>query len=224
MKISLISCVLAIFLLGNTLLLGQADQPRNFYPKQYAERDAIIQMEELKHGTLVIRLATNTRKLASIKKAIKLANNEKERNRLGAMLEKTALDTRNQNLWLKAAFDSIYTFTPVLFMPDTVAIQLKTGVRQGIFLGPSLDKIDPSLTLDGKFFVAFYGANTSDEKTNNQGITVLDSTLQSLRSPFPYFTGRTSIRRMFEEFFNKSEGQNHFEKLVAKFQKRLEEF
>jgi hypothetical protein len=180
-------------------------------------------MTVFKEGTLVVRLNTNSRKIAALKKSIATASNAKDRRRLETMLDKTESKTRNENLWLMEAFDSNYTLTPVLFMPDTMATKLKSGVREGIFLDAE-QKIDPTVKLEGSFFVAFYGANTSDEKTNNEGITVLDSNLDALKSPFPYFTGRTSIRRMFDELFNKMTDKEHFALLVNKFQKRLLEF
>ncbi len=180
-------------------------------------------MMVFKEGTLVVRLNTNSRKMAALKKSIAATSNAKDRRRLETMLDKTGSKTRNENLWLVEAFNSNYTFTPVLFMPDTMATKLKSGVREGIFLDTE-QKIDPTIKLKGSFFVAFYGANTSDEKTNNEGITVLDSNFEGLKSPFPYFTGRTSIRRMFDELFNRMTDKEHFTLLVNKFQKRLLEF
>ncbi len=177
----------------------------------------------LKNGTLVVRLSTNARKIEALEKMATNSAKEKDRQRFGEMLEKTRQDTRNHNLWLMEAFRVNYNFSKLLFMPDTAATMLKHGIKEGIFLGPDL-QIDDSLTLEGGYLVAFNGANTSDEKTNNEGINVIDHNLQSLRHPFPFFTGRTSIRRMFEEVFNRSTALGHYTQLVIKFQQKLLEF
>ena len=177
----------------------------------------------LKNGTLVVRLSTNTRKIEALEKLAATTTKEKDRLRFQTMLEKTRLDTRNQNLWLMEAFQANYSFSKLLFMPDTAATDLKSGVRQGIFLNGDL-QTDPSLALEGDFLVAYYGANTSDQYTNNEGITVLDKNFQPVKYPFPFFTGRTSIRRMFEEAFNKTTDLYHYTQLVIKFQKKLTEF
>ncbi len=212
--------LLPILLLSTGFVLSQTPAPRNFETNQDRESTANGQMLALKEGTLVVRLNTNTRKIAAIKKSIAAASTSNDRQRLEAMLEKTEQKTRNTNLWLKHAFDSVYSFTPVLFMPDTMSTKLKSGVREGIFLDAE-QKIDPSIKLRGSFFVAYYGENSSDEKTNVEGITVLDSNLNELESPFPYFTGRTSIRRMFDAIFNKMTDKEHLVVLVSKFQKKL---
>ncbi len=177
----------------------------------------------LKNGTLVVRLSTNARKIEALEKMAATTASEKDRQRFEKMLEKTEKDTRNHNLWLMEAFRINYGFSKLLFMPDTATTKLKQGVRKGIFFGPDL-QIDPSLTLENGFLVAYNGASTSSQKTNNEGINVLDQNLQPLEHPFPFFTGRTSVRRMFEEVFNKSTELDHYTQLVIKFQRKLDEF
>ncbi len=180
-------------------------------------------MEVLKNGTLVVRLSTNIRKIEALEMMVANTTREKDRQRFEKMLAETQEDTRNHNLWLMEAFQKNYTFSKLLFMPDTAATLLKTGVKKGIFYGSDL-QIDPAAALEGGFLVAFNGNSTSDQKTNNEGINVLDHNMQPLREPFPFFVGRTSIRRMFEETFNKTTELDHYNRLVAKFQQRLVEF
>ena len=189
-------------------------------PPPISAQEAI---QVLKNGTLVVRLSTNARKIEALEKMLTTTTREKDRQRFEKMLEKTRQDTRSHNGWLMEAFQKNYTFSKLLFMPDTAATKLKIGAKKGIFYGPDL-QIDPTLTLEGGFLVAFNGPNTSDQKTNNEGINVLDQNMQPLRAPFPFFTGRTSIRRMFEETFNKKTDLDHYNQLVAKFQKKLVEF
>ncbi len=211
---TLMVCLLALF------FCTQAHGQQADVPQQISAYEAI---QVLKKGTLVVRLSTNARKMEALEKMLATTNNEKDHLRFEKMLEETRRETRNNNLWLMEAFDSNYTYSKVLFMPDTAATQLKTGVRKGIFYGPDL-QIDPSLSIDGGFLVAFNGQSTSSDNTGNEGINVLDETLHPLQAPFPYFVGRTSVRRMFEAVFNKYTEIDHYNRLVIKFQSRLIEF
>ncbi|MCF8247920.1 MAG: hypothetical protein K9J37_22305 [Saprospiraceae bacterium] len=211
---TLMLCLLALF--AGTIAHGQqADVAQPISANEA--------MEVLKNGTLVVRLSTNVRKIAALEKMVANTTREKDRQRFEKMLAETQEDTRNHNLWLMEAFQKNYTFSKLLFMPDTAAISLKGGVRKGIFYSPEL-QIDPSLSLESDFLVAFNGNNTSDQKTGNEGINVLDQNMQTLSAPFPFFTGRTSIRRMFEETFNKTTELDHYKQLVMKFQQKLVEF
>ncbi|MBI1224510.1 MAG: hypothetical protein GC192_04675 [Bacteroidetes bacterium] len=180
-------------------------------------------IQTLKNGTLVIRLATNVRRIEALEKMVATTSKEKDRQRFENMLQKTKQETEDKNRWLMAAFQANYTFSKLLFMPDTASTLLKTGTRKGIFYGSDL-KIEPSLSLDGDFLVAYNGPSASRDNSANEGINVLDGNLQLLQSPFPYFVGRTSVRRMFEETFNKTTELDHYNTLVKKFQQRLEEF
>jgi hypothetical protein len=213
LKISMLS-LLAMFFC--TLAHGQQGDA----PQQISSFEAI---QVLKNGTLVVRLSTNARKLEALEKMVATTTSEKDRLRFEKMLEETRRDTRNYNQWLMEALDSNYTYSKLLFMPDTAATELKAGVRKGIFYDSNL-QIDPSLSLDGGFLVAFYGQSSSSDNTGNEGINVLDANLQPLKAPFPYFVGRTSIRRMFEQFFSKTTELDHYSRLVVKFQQRLIEF
>lgn len=177
----------------------------------------------LENGTLVFRLNTSTKKIATLEKMVASATNEKDRLRFEKLTVDTKIAARSENVGLIAAFRTHYNFSKIVFMPDTATAAFKAGMRQGIFVNDSLE-IDTSIQLEGDYLVAYYGASTSDETTSNEGITVLDPNLLRLESPFPYFTGRTSVRRMFQEEFKKMTQQDHYNILVGKFQRALMEF
>lgn len=211
---NLIFCLVAVFLCSRAVAQeGKGPDPMSPF-------EAI---EVLKNGTLVVRLSTNANKIEALEKKLATTANEKERLRYQQMLDKTRLETRTHNLWLMEAFDSNYTYSKVIFMPDTAATNLKKGIKKGIFYGADL-KIDPESSVGDDFLVAYYGKSFSGDDAGNDGINVLDGNLQPLRAPFPFFVGRTSIRRMFEELLNKDTALEHYLKLVKKFQKRLVEF
>ena len=194
--------------------------------QQQANRTALEEAKAwlalLENGTLVVRLSTGTNKAKALQKMIDSPNTgEKDRSSYVKMLEKSRQAVKSQNQWLIAALRSKYSFSKLLFLPDTAATQLKNGVRNGIFVNDNLE-LDPTLKLEGGFLVGFYGTSQSDINTNNEGISIIDPQLKPMPYHFPAFVGRTSIRRIFEALFNKSTEKEHFEKLVSKFQKWLE--
>jgi hypothetical protein len=179
--------------------------------------------EYLKNGTLVLRLSTGSSKIKALKKLLNSPNTSPaNRQRYQTMLDASEVAIQNQNRWLVDAFRTNYSFSKLLLMPDTASTALKDGTRQGIFLNDSLE-IDPSITLQGNFLVAYYGQNTLPEYQHNEGINVLGPTLEPMHYPFPAFVGITGIRRTFNEIFNKRTDSEFFTELVMKFQKQLTE-
>lgn len=212
----------AIVLVFLTICVGSASFGQGVSDEQKAT--AGEQIRALRAGVLVVRLSTNARKVEALEKLVGTATTDKARHRYQGMLEDTRKETQNQNLWIMAAFRKNYNFSKLLFMPDTAAVQLKSGVRAGIFLNENV-QIDPALTLgEGSFFVAYYGESSSSQTSGNEGITMADEAFHDLRYPFPFFVGRSSVRRMFERIFNKATEQEHFEQLVLKLQQTLEKY
>ena len=137
------------------------------------------------------------------------------------MIDKTLAEVREENLSLMDAFTEKYTFSKVLFMPDTLGPQLKNGMKQGIFLNDKFE-IDPSLSFPGYFFLAYYGESDSKDKTNVEGINIVDQEFEPLRYPFPSFVGRASIWRGLREFLFVAPNVEHYVKLVEKLNKTME--
>lgn len=214
MKIKTVLLLLVCFSLKN---LATAQEDTSSVPP-------FLAAEYLKNGTLVLRLSTGSSKVKALEKLIASPNiGETDRLRYQMKLNDTQQEIQDRNHWLVEAFRANYSFSKLLLMPDTASTALKNGVRQGIFLNDDL-KIDPSITLQGDFLVAYYGQNSLPEYQHNEGINVLGPKLEPIHYPFPGFVGITGIRRTFNEIFNKKTDSDFFNELVMKFQKQLTEF
>lgn len=196
----------------------------NAAAQQAVGAEAKASILALKDGVLVVRLPSNYRKIEALQKMVEAASKEKDRERYAQMLEDTKASTRQNNLWLVGAFQKHYRFSKFLFMPDTASQQLKAGKRNGFFLNAELLP-DPSIELaDSTFFVAWYGTPSADEKTDTEGLTIADAAFNDLAYPFPFFTGRTTMRKLLENALTKTKEKESFEKLVAKLDRRLNLF
>lgn len=203
-------------LLFNTRAVSQSNDAITSVSPFYAA-------EILKNGTLIVRLSTGSSKIKALEKLIASPNvADKDRRRYQVMLYNSSLEIKNQNFGLVEAFRDNYRFSKLLFMPDTAFLQLKNGVKRGIFLDDFL-KIDSTISLQGDYLIAYYGKSNLPEYTNNEGINVVDPSLEPMKSPFPGFIGVTSIRRTFSEIFNSTTDKFFYTILVTRFQKRLEE-
>ena len=192
------------------------------FAKKEALDSAKANIKLLKQNTLVVRLRTGSSKIKALNRLMNSPNvDEKHRLRYQSMIEKTTAEVREENLSLMDAFTEKYTFSKMLFMPDTLGPQLKNGVKQGIFLNNKLE-IDPSLGFQGYFFLAYYGESDSKDKTHIEGINVVDQEFEPLRYPFPSFVGRAGIWRGLREFLFVAPSSEHYVKLVEKLNKTME--
>jgi hypothetical protein len=190
--------------------------------KKEALDSARANIKLLKATTLVVRMRTGSSKVKALEKFINDPNIEgKNKLRYEGMKKKTIDEKRAESHHVMDAFNSKYSFSKVLFMPDTLAAMLKSGVRSGIFLNENLE-LDTSISLETSFYMGYYGENSSDLYTNIEGITIVDQTFEPLRYPFPSFVGQTGIKRLFQKIFNKQTDLEYFEGLVEKLQKTME--
>lgn len=181
-------------------------------------------IKSLKNGMLVMRLVSNSRKIEALEKLVQSASSDGAKARYSRMLDDTRQETQNQNRWMVTAFQQHYSFSKVVFMYDNATQAFKSGTRKGIFLDPNSLEIDPAISLDtDTFFVAWYGVIPSDEASSVEGINVADSAMQELKYPFPAFTSRATIKKLIERAFGDDDLES-VEKLVIKFQKRLDKF
>jgi hypothetical protein len=72
--------------------------------------------------------------------------------------------------------------------------------------------------------VVCHGTPLSSGSSGTEGFVILNENLEQLESPFPFFTGLTGVRKLFEELFNKKTEKDHFEKLVTRLNGRLFKF
>ena len=190
--------------------------------KQAALDSVRANIKLLKENTLVVRLKTGSNKIKAIKRQMGLPNtSETTRQKYQSMLDKTVAEVRLENQMLMNAFDSNYTFSRVVFMPDTLASKLKSGVKTGLFLNKNFE-IDQSISIPGHFFVAYYGESDYDDNTSVEGINIFDERFEPLKYPFPSFIGRAYIWRFISTNLLGAPVSEHYERLVHKLNSAME--
>ena len=184
-------------------------------------REAI---NDLKSGILVVRLKTGNNKLRAMEK---VANSKSispdEKNKFATRIEVLKIDIENENNWLRKSLNENYFFSEILYMPDTAVHLLKEGKKAGYFYNEKME-IDPTISLDKPYLIAFYGPTSRATKTGEEGIVVLDKNFKELPEPFPHYTGLATVRKTFDRIFNKRKEIYFFNKMAERFNGRLSEF
>lgn len=154
---------------------------------------AIMQINALKSGALVVRLKTNDKSIDAYRNS--------GRNDIADRMEAERLV---QNQKIATAFKTNFDFCPVYFMYSRNTNALLRG-EQGLFLNDTLG-IDTSIHLKQNFFLfAEYGTVTSNQpgdsyhysgvnktepSTNTMSTSTIfmsDTSLQQLAEPFPFY-------------------------------------
>jgi|GEM_PF-3494460 len=199
---------------------GEAFEMRKL-AKQAALDSARANIKLLKENTLVVRLRTGSNKIKALDKQIGLPNtSDKAKQRYQAMKDKTINEIQQENQMLMSAFKTNYTFSKVVFMPDTLSGQLKKGVKSGIFLNDKLE-IDSSISFQGHFFLTYYGESDYDDNTNVEGLNIFDERFEPLKYPFPSFIERAYFWRFLSTILG-APANEHFERLAHKFNSAME--
>lgn len=158
-------------------------------PTEESFREAQIrvareQIQALHDGVLVVRIATNHRKIQILQRlAQDHPRNERHRKQLNR-----ALALRDSILYnTMDAYQQHYTFSRILFMPDTAARSLlKDGVTSGIFYNQD-GRIDPSIQLDDPhFFLSYLGTPPIASSSGKRSVLIANHHNQVLEAPFPY--------------------------------------
>jgi len=193
--------ILSLFLLfASGIAISQ--EPQN--PVQY--------IRDLKEGVLVVRLRTQAAKIAKLEELMQAEDPESMMyNRLAYQLGQTRQKAETENRLLVQAFKDQYRFSPVLFLYDTLA--------------PLLKNEDPSLNLEGRFFlVAGIGTTDASESASNKEALILyDRRFDRVQRPFPGVSGVTSFRIFLESFSTPREELEafYYQKIVEKLNKNL---
>ena len=212
----------------NTFYYGDKGARRmSKWAKQEALDSARANIALLKQNTLVVRLKTGSKKIEVLEELLKNPNlKDKYRRRYQRMLDKTTTSIKIENAYLKAAFLEHYHFSKVMFMPDTSATALKSGVRKGIFLNENLE-LDSTLTLEGSYFVAYHESSDSGSKRHTaiEGLRIVDKNYQALKYPFPSTISRPSWGWIFGlgfDGYSSRDHKRHFDYLVKRFNEHME--
>ena len=207
---------------GQIILTAQKNESLSYKERTDLSKKSI---KELREGVLIVRLKTGKNQINALNRMInskslapdvKKVYKERKENMLVA--------NREHNLAIISAFNEKYKFSDVLFMPDTCVHLLNAGQKSGYFLNKELI-FDDTISLGNKnYFIAFHGTPNTTTKSGVEGLVILDKNMNELADPFPFFTGRTTIRKTFSNFLNKTDNKDHYAPTVEKMNKRLHVF
>lgn len=141
----------------------------------------------IRNGYLIIRLESNSKKIASLEKTLKNPKlKPKAKERLNKLLEDTKTATRQNNQTILQAFKKAYEFSPVRFMYDYDTPKLKDRQMSGYFLNDFLE-LDSTIQLDTFSFVTGRFGRTDPQESGQsvEAIILTDSDLKDLKKPFP---------------------------------------
>ena len=189
-------------------------------------------IQELKTGTLIVRLTSNAKKIEALNAALQRDPSP----RTQALLDSTLVETHRRNKVLRNALSELYTFSEVRFIYDTATTALLDGQRSGIFLDANL-QIDPSLRFDGPFYLTKFGKPDTNFESFSEGVTILNDQLNVVSAPFPaYIIPRTkkgksrgvsmSIGAFFYRLINKDAtfDQNYAEGVAYSLDREFRQF
>ncbi|MEO1260130.1 MAG: hypothetical protein AAFZ15_15150 [Bacteroidota bacterium] len=182
-------------------------------------------LDDLKDGILIMRLKTGSSKLKAMEKVVNSKNvSPSEKKRFSQKINESKKEIENENNWLRESLDSNYSFSQILYMPDTAVHLLKAGKQSGYFYNEQME-IDPDISINNRsYLLAFYGRTSRATKTGEEGIVVLDRNFKELIDPFPHYTGLTTVRKTFDKIFNKKEEIYFYHMMALKFNERLVRF
>lgn len=138
---------------------------------------------DLKSGTLVVVLKTDSKKLMWLKKYA-TSGSEKSKSKFSKQLNKTLANRDSTWKYVTMGFSKLYRFSEVCFLMDTSLQQFIKDPSACSFYDEKLQKLNKMP--GGKLFVCKYGHTFEDQSTNLQHAWyVMDSKLGRLQKPFP---------------------------------------
>lgn len=191
--------------------------------------DPAQSIRELKDGVLVVRLRTQSNKIARLKEYIaKEPAGSPTASRLAAQLNETEEQVATENRLLAMAFREMYQFSEVLFVADTLAPRLDEQDPGAIFLDENLQP-DPSRSIGRRsFLVAGMGtASYSDAAAgNDESLVVYDRNFNRMEKPFPSYSSVTAISLLFKRLTNSEDEVEvfHYRKMVSRLDRRLNQY
>ncbi|MCO6500857.1 MAG: hypothetical protein J5I47_10825 [Vicingus serpentipes] len=165
-------------------LLGKKAPKKESYRK-IVRRESEEQIEELKQGTLLVRLKTSNNKINALKK---VGNIEK------ALKVKAEQDLENKQII--SAFKHYFNFCDVVFFHSNHSNNVRAKKLSNIFLNDSL-MIDGSIKVDTNraIFIAEFGSIEAPSTSGFQALIIKNDEFVQLKRPFPYYV-RTSFKSM----------------------------
>jgi hypothetical protein len=177
--------------------------------KHACRQAACTEMAEMKEkGVLVVRLRTYNNRLKKLREhladpALKPKATE-QLDREIAALERYRDSTYRV---IQQAFQTYYSYTAVVYMPDTSSGRLFKNEPKGYFLGADL-RPDTAFSLEGRKVYLFDYELTTMNQSDLVGISTLDG--KPFEAPF-FYLGRGGVQREFQQ------GTRNYPPIIRRF-------
>ncbi|MCB0644198.1 MAG: hypothetical protein KDC44_21290, partial [Phaeodactylibacter sp.] len=202
MKVSL--TFLFLLCIHLPFIQGQSPEPLS---KEARDKQAIETIQQLKSGALIVRLATEHRKLSTLQEMLDNGESSGSRRaRIEEQIDQTIFVRDAQNRGLVAGFRNFYTFSDVYFIYDTAFHQLQQDLGQGYLLNDSLE-IDPSIKVEQPVYLVRFGSTDPASTAKiEDGLIIMDTEGKDLSDPFPYYAWIFTPKRALKyNLLNKEE-------------------
>ena len=148
-------------------------------------REAREMAEVVQMGGIVVRLATNARKIEGMQEVLDNGQlSAPNKHRLEERLQATITETREQQELIVRLMRENYDLGPVYFIYDSTLVLLQGEKRSGYFLNDNLE-IDPNIMRPEDFIVARMGYTDASTTARAEAMMLSDRELQPLPNPFP---------------------------------------
>ncbi len=182
---------------------------RKFYiSAKFDQAEAELLIDQLKDDTLVVLIPTYFSKEKFLKKDM----SNRGKRQLADLYKERDIDQKE----LIDAFVKNYTFSKVLFIPDSLIYDFESGIERAYFINIS-NNLDPSLSYSNRLPIKLL------QQLPNQWIVKTKATI--VPNPFPNKISLESVD--FGSPISKIlglGGKKSYQEGVATFQKRLEQF
>ncbi|MEM8529083.1 MAG: hypothetical protein AAGG68_30910, partial [Bacteroidota bacterium] len=133
-------------------------------------------------------------------------------------LEAFHIESKVKNQIIRSVFEEEFKFSPVLYIYDYAAKDLKKGITKEIFLNENL-QVDPSIKFEGEdFLVAAEGRNESAA----EGIYIHHSNMNRLQDRYLNFVKLNTIGYLFNSIFSSdSASKRMYEAAVQKLNRKF---
>jgi len=190
-------------------------------PAQIGETQAAENLQELRQGILIVRLPSQSKKLAAL---AAMAENseatETARERAKGQLEKAQADAKAEATIIQASFSNYFDYAPVLFMYDTATPKLTKGKRSGFFLDKNLETSSAVMDKES-FFVLDIGFTDPANSSRSFAFIIKDRSYNSLQAPFPYAQRINTPALAFDQLMGRNSMEKYYRKAVIRLNKKL---
>ena len=150
------------------------------------ERRAALEMVDVvQEGGVIVRLATNARKIESMREVLDEGRlSASNRYRLEERIATTIAETQAQQELIVKTMREVYDIGPVYFIHDTTMVLLEGDQESGYFLNDNLE-VDPGIIRPADFVVARMGYTDAATTARAEALMLTDREQQQLPAPFP---------------------------------------